>query len=61
MPEVRAAAVIGLPDERLGEIVCACLVVDDVEREPDLDTVVDFLRSRDLGELQASPTAPDRA
>ena len=29
MPAVRAAAVIGLPDERLGEITCACLVVDD--------------------------------
>jgi acyl-CoA synthetase (AMP-forming)/AMP-acid ligase II len=50
MPEVRAAAVIGLPDERLGEIACACLVVDDAAaaRVPDLDTVVDFLRSRDL-------------
>ncbi|MBK7948153.1 MAG: AMP-binding protein [Deltaproteobacteria bacterium] len=28
MPGVRTAAVIGLPDERLGEVVCACLVVD---------------------------------
>jgi acyl-CoA synthetase (AMP-forming)/AMP-acid ligase II len=49
MPDVRAAAVIGLPDERLGEIACACLVLDDgVEHEPDLGTVVEFLRSRDL-------------
>jgi acyl-CoA synthetase (AMP-forming)/AMP-acid ligase II len=49
MPEVRAAAVIGLPDDRLGEITCACVVVDDgAEREPDLDRVVDFLRARDL-------------
>lgn len=45
MPSVRAAAVIGLPDERLGEIMCACVVVD----EPiDLDTVVAFLTDRDL-------------
>ncbi len=53
MPAVRAAAVIGVPDERLGEITCACLVVDgdrdsDVTRAPDLDAVVAFLRSRDL-------------
>ena len=34
MPEVRAAAVIGLPDERLGEIACACVVVGDGVPEP---------------------------
>src|SRR5205823_12703236 len=26
-PEVERAAVIGLPDERLGELVCACVVL----------------------------------
>jgi acyl-CoA synthetase (AMP-forming)/AMP-acid ligase II len=45
MPGVRAAAVIGVPDERLGEIACACVVVD----EPvDLADVVAFLTSRNL-------------
>jgi acyl-CoA synthetase (AMP-forming)/AMP-acid ligase II len=45
MPAVRAAAVIGLPDERLGELVCACIVAD----EPlDLADIVAFLRARDL-------------
>lgn len=45
MPAVRAAAVIGLPDERLGELVCACVVTD----EPlTLDDIVAHLRARDL-------------
>jgi non-ribosomal peptide synthetase component E (peptide arylation enzyme) len=45
LPAVRAAAVIGLPDARLGEIACACLVVD----EPvELADVVEYLTSRDL-------------
>ena len=45
MPAVRAAAVIGLPDERLGELVCACVVTD----EPlTLDDIVAHLRTRDL-------------
>ncbi len=45
MPSVRAAAVVGLPDERLGELVCACIVAD----EPlDLADIVAFLRTREL-------------
>lgn len=45
MPAVRSAAVIGLPDERLGELVCACVVTD----EPlTLDDVVAHLRAREL-------------
>jgi acyl-CoA synthetase (AMP-forming)/AMP-acid ligase II len=45
MPSVRAAACIGLPDERLGEIVCACIVADSPLT---LDQIVAHLRSRDL-------------
>jgi acyl-CoA synthetase (AMP-forming)/AMP-acid ligase II len=45
MPGVRAAACIGLPDERLGEIVCACLVAD---RPVTLEEVIGHLRARDL-------------
>lgn len=45
MPGVRSAAVIGLPDDRLGELVCACLVTDAALT---LDDVVAHLRSREL-------------
>jgi acyl-CoA synthetase (AMP-forming)/AMP-acid ligase II len=45
MPGVRAAACIGLPDARLGEIVCACVVAD---RDLTLDDVVAHLRGRGL-------------
>lgn len=44
---VRAAAVIGLPDERLGEITCACVVLEP-GASLTLDDVVAHLRSRDL-------------
>jgi len=47
MPAVRAAAVIGLPDERLGEVTCACVVLED-GTEVELADVVAFLRARDL-------------
>jgi cyclohexanecarboxylate-CoA ligase len=45
MPSVRAVAVVGVPDERLGEIGCACVVADG---PLELDEVVAHLRSRDL-------------
>ncbi len=45
MPSVRAAAVIGLPDDRLGEIVCACVITDEPLH---LDDVIAYLRTRDL-------------
>ena len=51
IPAVRAAAVVGLPDERLGEIMCACVVVDDgaaARRGPDLDTSSISCASRGL-------------
>ncbi len=38
-PEVERAAVVGLPDERLGERTCACVVLRD-DATLDLDTVV---------------------
>ena len=45
MPGVRAVAVVGVPNERLGEIGCACVVAD---APLELDDVVAHLRSRDL-------------
>lgn len=43
--EVERAAVIGLPDERLGERMCACVVLR-AGASLDLDTVVDRFRQR---------------
>jgi acyl-CoA synthetase (AMP-forming)/AMP-acid ligase II len=44
-PKVRDAAVVGLPDARLGERVCACIVMRDGQ-EMSLEEVVEFLRRR---------------
>jgi acyl-CoA synthetase (AMP-forming)/AMP-acid ligase II len=44
-PNVRDAAVVGLPDVRLGERVCACIVMRDGQ-EISLEEVVEFLRRR---------------
>ena len=38
LPTVRQVAVVGLPDERLGEISCACVVTDDDELTLDVLT-----------------------
>jgi acyl-CoA synthetase (AMP-forming)/AMP-acid ligase II len=63
---VRAAAVIGVPDDRLGEITCACIVTDP-GASPSLETIVDFLRTRGLATyklpqvlrlVDALPTTP---
>ena len=43
-PEVDRAAVVGLPDERLGERVCACVVLAP-GTELDFDTMMDRLRA----------------
>jgi len=41
---VRSVAVVGTPDERLGEIVCACVVLE-AGTTLALDTVVERLRA----------------
>jgi acyl-coenzyme A synthetase/AMP-(fatty) acid ligase len=47
-PAVAEVAVVGLPDSRLGEITCACIVVAASVEPPGLDELVDFLRDRGL-------------
>ncbi|WP_269304988.1 AMP-binding protein [Aeromicrobium sp. HA] len=47
MPGVKEVAVIGLADDRLGEIVAACIVPDD-GATPELVDVVEYLRSREM-------------
>jgi acyl-CoA synthetase (AMP-forming)/AMP-acid ligase II len=47
MPGVLDVAVLGVPDERLGEIVCACIVPSEQDAV-DFDRMVEFLRARDV-------------
>jgi acyl-CoA synthetase (AMP-forming)/AMP-acid ligase II len=47
IPGVRAVAVVGLPHERLGEIGCACVVLDD-DAELTLETMVQQLKDAGL-------------
>jgi len=56
-PDVVEAAVFGLPDDDLGEIVCAALVLAPAaERPPKLKEVTAFLRERGLARFKH----PDR-
>jgi acyl-CoA synthetase (AMP-forming)/AMP-acid ligase II len=48
-PGVREAAVVGLPDARWGERVCAVIVPTDVDAPPDPDALVATCRSRLAG------------
>jgi acyl-CoA synthetase len=47
-PAVAAVAVVGYPDDRLGERCCAVVVPPDGVTAPTLDAVCDFLRGRGL-------------
>src|SRR5207247_6177546 len=44
-PAVREAAVVGVPDERWGEIVAACVALHDGHAISDVD-LIDFVRAR---------------
>ena len=57
-PEVERAAVVGLPDPRLGERCCACVVLAPGARI-DLATVVARLRDTGTGHLQAARAPRD--
>lgn len=46
-PQIEAASVLGLPDPRLGETVCAC-VVPKAEQELDAANVTDHLKGHNL-------------
>jgi acyl-CoA synthetase (AMP-forming)/AMP-acid ligase II len=65
-PEVERAAVVGLPDERLGERMCACVVLR-AGSALDFDTTIERLRVAGLARykhperleiLEALPTTP---
>ncbi|NKQ51879.1 AMP-binding protein [Amycolatopsis sp. K13G38] len=54
-PAVASVAVVGMPDERLGERVCACVVPTEGAR-PALEDLTGYLRERDV----ATPKLPER-
>ena len=43
-PAVQDAQVVGVPDERLGEEVCACVRLKDVVREFDKEELIEFCK-----------------
>ena len=51
MDGVRAAAVIGLPHQRLGEIGCACLVVDEGSGIT-FETMISYLEASGLARFK---------
>jgi cyclohexanecarboxylate-CoA ligase len=47
-PDVLNVAVVGLPDERLGERICAVLVVKDGRTDPTVATLGDYLLAQGM-------------
>ena len=43
-PAVQDAQVVGVPDERLGEEVCACVRLKEVVREFDKQELIEFCK-----------------
>jgi len=52
--DVRAAAVVGMPDERLGERICCYLVPADPANPPSLETLTSYLVGRGVA-IQKAP------
>lgn len=55
-PQIANIAVVAMPDERLGEKVCAYVVPADPGDEPSLESIVSYLRDRKV----ATPKLPER-
>jgi len=65
-PSVAEAAVVGLPDRRLGEIICAYVVAADPELPLDFDTLRLYCRERLAGfkvpaQWRSAPSLPRNA
>ncbi|MDD5722869.1 MAG: class I adenylate-forming enzyme family protein [Syntrophales bacterium] len=47
-PKVAQVAIIGMPDERLGEKVCACIIPKSQDQAPTMEEINSFLREKGL-------------
>jgi acyl-CoA synthetase (AMP-forming)/AMP-acid ligase II len=54
-PGVRDVAVVAFPDERLGEIACACVIPSALSSPPNLESLVAFLRDHHRLAVQKLP------
>lgn len=52
MPGIDEVAVIGLPDERLGELTCACVVVSTGAPTPELSDITAYLADRSVAKYK---------
>ncbi|MGW4332863.1 AMP-binding protein [Rhodococcus koreensis] len=55
-PQIRDVAIVGMPDQRLGEKVCAYIVPTAGQPAPRLEDIVSYLRSKQV----ATPKLPQR-
>ena len=54
-PDVRDVAVVAFPEERLGEIACACVIPSALNSPPDLASLVAYLRDHHRLAVQKLP------
>lgn len=51
-PKISRAAVVGMPDERLQERICACVVLEEPHQEITLDEITDHFKSLNVAKLK---------
>ena len=51
-PKVAAAALVGMPDDRLGERICAFVEPRDPADPPDLEELLDVLRTHQVARFK---------
>ena len=51
-PKVAAVALVGVPDDRLGERVCAVVEPRDAKQPPELEELLEVLRSHEVARFK---------
>ena len=47
-PSIKAAGVVGVPDERLGEEIAACIILKDGVEKPSVEDIRNFCKVESL-------------